>query len=287
MSQVIGWVGAGRMGAPMVKRLSDAGHRVVVHRRNGSSAGRLDAGEGIEFEQDLSVIARRAHIVVTCVPGAVESKQVWMGEQGMLRNLAAGSVAMEMSTVGSPHVRELAEVARESGVQLVDCPVSGGPAAAAAGTLSLMVGADDTAAAAVRPLLDLLGRAYECGDVGAGQQTKIVNQTMLGAMMSGLGAGFAVGRRLGLDLDRLGEVLMAGVNRGYLLEVMWPRMISGEIAGGFSVELMRKDLSLCAAELESAGVQLPLLALVDEQYRRAQEKVGKDAGTQVIFEGQF
>lgn len=274
----IGWIGTGRMGAPMVERLKAAGHTVLVYSRRGSGVRGSD-------EADVAELASRVSIMVTCVPGPAEVRELWMQSSGLLENMKSGSTAVDMSTIGSELAIELAEAAARVGVDFIDCPVSGGPAAAHSGSLSIMAGGAETAVAAARPVLDELGRVFYCGPAGSGQLVKMINQAILAGMMAGIGSGFALASRAGLDLDLVADILGEGVTRGYLLNAMWPRMSRGEDSGGFAVSLMRKDLGLSSAEAKSRDLDLPLLELVDAIYARVESTLGPDVGTQTIGQG--
>lgn len=271
----IGWIGRGEMGAPMVARLEAAGHEVVplAGRPPRDRARLADGVAGL-------------HVAMTCLPGPAEVTDVWAGPDGLLEVVAAGTVLVDLSTIGPSAAVGLAERADAVGVRAVDCPVSGGPAGAAAGSLSLMPGALDVSyIEEVRPLLEELGTVHPCGGAGSGQAVKLVNQSVLAGMLGGLGLGYALAEASGTDPAFVQRVLSGGVVRGFLLDALWPLMAEDRLEGGFAARHMVKDLGLARELARDHALPEDLLDVVESWLMAAMDVAGPAVATQAIAHG--
>lgn len=261
----IGWVGPGIMGSRMLRRLSEAGHDVLVYGRN----------DELESDGDREV-------VFTMLPGPAEVEGVVLGERGLLAALGEGAVVVDMSTSSPALAERLAAEGHGRGVNVLDAPVSGGPAGAEDGTLSIMVGGDQAALRTVEPLLNVLGsRIVYFGASGNGQRAKLVNQILVAATTVAVAEAFTAGRDFGLEGGELHEALGAGVAASPLVHFIWDKLSNGDEAPGFRVEHMLKDLDLLLAEAARVEAPLPLTAVARGLFAQAAgSKPG--AGTQAV-----
>lgn len=276
----VGWVGPGIMGSRMLRRLGIAGHDVSVYARNGGRA-RAFAEAGIVTVPDLESFADR-QVVFTMLPGPSEVEGVVLEERGLLAVLGEGATIVDMSTSSPALAERLATEGRRQGVDVLDAPVSGGPAGAEEGTLSIMVGGDHVALRAVEPLLAVLGsRIVYFGASGNGQRAKLVNQILVAATTVAVAEAFTAARDFGLDGDGLHEALGAGVAASPLLHFIWEKLSNGDEDPGFRVEHMLKDVDLLLAEAARVGAPLPLTAVARTLFAQtARNKPG--AGTQAV-----
>jgi len=269
----IGFVGAGLMGAPMVRNLLAAGHDVVVSSRDPS---RL-AGTGWAVVGSPAEAAKGAEVVCSIVPDSPEVESV-VG--AVLESAAPGTVVVEMSTISPDTARSLAARCAEQGVDYLDCPVSGGPPGAEAGTLAIWVGGDEAAFERARPVLDVLGdpaKVRRCGAVGAGLVVKLANN-YLGAVNAAAGAeALAMAREAGVDPALVIEAIMSGTGASWQLGNLMPRkVLAGDFAAGFKIAHMVKDLRIAGEVAEALGVEAPVLGLARSRFEEARDRYGDD-----------
>ncbi len=251
----VGFIGLGKMGQPMVRRLLSAGHRVAAHNRSRRAVEELVAAGAVTADSAIQV-AERAELVLTALPTpeAVES---------VYRELAAaargGQLYADHSTVSPDTSRTCAALLARTGAGFLDAPVSGGPDGAAAGSLTVMAGGAEADFQRALPAFEAYGQNIRlCGPVGAGQAVKLVNQ-LLCAVHSAAAAEAAVfGAKLGIDADLLLEMLGTSFGSSRMLTRNVPRFISRDFSGATSVKLLAKDLGLIAAEARAVGLPLPL-----------------------------
>jgi 3-hydroxyisobutyrate dehydrogenase-like beta-hydroxyacid dehydrogenase len=269
----VGFVGAGLMGAPMVRRLIEAGHDVTVSSRNPA---RL-AETGWRVVGSPAEAADGAEVLCSIVP---DSPEVTAVVDSVLKTAAAGTVMVEMSTISPTTARELATRCAAAGVEYLDCPVSGGPVGADAGTLAIWVGGSAEAMERARPVLEVLGQASRirhCGAVGAGLAVKLANN-FLGAVNAAAGAeALALAREAGVDPSLVVEAVSDGTGANWQLANLFPRkVLQGDFEPGFRITHMAKDLRIAAEVAEEFGLGLPELALVRARLDDAIARFGEE-----------
>jgi len=278
--ETIGWVGLGAMGSAMAAHVAAAGHGLVVFARGAASAERA-AALGAVVVDDPAAVAAAADAVVTVVSMPADVREVYLAERGLLAGARAGSLLVDMSTSSPELARQIASRAGQVGALAVDAPVSGGPVAAEAATLSIMVGGEPEAVERARPLLALLGTTIvHQGGPGSGQETKLANQVALAGSMLGICEAFLFARDRGLDQERVLEAIAGGIAGSALTRFVWTRLAAAEMEGGFGIGLMVKDLRLA---LECGD--LPGVALVLSLYDRALAAGFASAGSQALVAG--
>ncbi len=272
----VAFLGLGVMGAPMAGHLAAAGHQVTVYNRTAAKARAWVATHGGRSAPRPAEAARGAELVFTCVGRDADVREVVLGEAGALAAMAPGATLVDHTTASADLARELEAAATAVGVGFLDAPVSGGQAGAEGGRLTVMVGGQQATFDRVAPVLGAYGRVVTLmGPAGSGQLTKMVNQICIAGILAGLAEGLDLGRRSGLDLDTVAQVLAGGAAQSWQLENRAATMARGEFEFGFAVEWMRKDLGICLDEARRAGARLPITALVDQFYAQVEARGGQ------------
>lgn len=262
----IGFIGLGVMGKPMAKNLLAAGHSLVVHSR---SAGPIDelVAAGATRAASPADVARRVTRIVTMLPDSPDVEHVLAGDQGVFSAIQAGTILIDTSSIAPAVARRLAARARALGATMLDAPVSGGEIGAIEGSLSIMVGGDPDAFAAVKPILGAMGnpdRVVRIGDSGAGQICKVCNQMVIGGTLAAVSEAFTLARKSGVDAARVRDALLGGFAASRVLEVHGERILKGNYKPGFRSRLYAKDMRIAiqtVADLESPA---PVSAVVHQ-----------------------
>jgi 3-hydroxyisobutyrate dehydrogenase len=279
----LAFVGMGIMGLPMAGHLLAAGHRVVVHSRTRAKAEAILA-KGAVWAESAAEAARGAEVVFVCVTDTPDVRAVLLGAGGVIEGAREGMVVVDHSTISPAATREMADALAARGAVMLDAPVSGGDVGARNGTLSIMVGGDEGAFAKVEPLLRCMGKTItHCGASGAGQLTKLVNQILVSVTNLAVSEALVFARRNGLDGEKTVAALSGGAAGSWQLANLGPRMLKGDFAPGFTIDLQLKDLRLVAEA--AAGSRTPLLALslVQQLFTSAQAAGRGAEGTQALF----
>lgn len=276
----IGWIGTGLMGLPMVRHVLAGDHDVTAFVRSADRAEAL-AQAGATTTRGVAEAVRDADVIVTIVSAPSDVAHVYQDDDGVLANARAGAVAVDMTTSAPALARQLAEQGAERGITVLDAPVSGGPAGAEVGTLSVMVGGDADGFERVLPVLEAFaGTIVHQGPAGTGQLTKLVNQTLVAGVTLAACEAFALARNGGLDLERVAESVRPGVAGSTLFDFVWSRLRAGNLEPGFKLDHLRKDLGLIADA--AGGAELPGTALVTELVDKVRRQRGGDRGTQAV-----
>ena len=279
----IGWIGTGVMGGSMCGHLLAAGCTATINSRTRERAESL-LDQGATWAQTPAEAAAEADVTFTMVGYPADVREVILGEQGVLRTAKPGSVIIDMSTSEPSLAKEIFEAARERGVASIDAPVSGGDVGARNATLSIMVGGEPEAVAATRPLLEILGATIiHQGPAGAGQHTKMVNQTLIATGMIGVCEALLYAHRAGLDLETVLESVSGGAAGSWSLSNYAPRILKGDFAPGFMVEHFIKDMEIALSEARRMNLALPGLALAHELYVALRAQGGGRDGTQALI----
>ena len=278
----IGWIGTGVMGGPMCGHLVAAGYEVTVTTRTKDRAGALlDAGAA--WVDNPGEVAAASDVVFTMLGYPEDVRDVVLGERGTLAAARPGTVLVDCSTSEPSLAVEIAALAAERGVGAVDAPVSGGDVGARAGTLSIMVGGDVAAVDAVRPCFDVLAATVvHQGAPGAGQHTKLVNQTLVAGTMVAICEALVYAHRAGLDVAQVLASVGSGAAGSWALSNLAPRILAGDDDPGFIVDHFVKDMGLVLAEARRMHLALPGLALAQQLYVSLQAAGRGRNGTQAL-----
>jgi 3-hydroxyisobutyrate dehydrogenase-like beta-hydroxyacid dehydrogenase len=263
----LGFLGLGAMGEPMTRSLLKAGFSVTItaHRRR-EALERLVA-EGATEAADPAAVARASDVLITCVPDAPQVEEVLFGEHGAASGLARGATVIDMSTISPVASKRFAERLAAAGVDFVDAPVSGGPARAATGTLTIMVGAEPSVFDRVEPVLKAMGNPTLLGGIGMGETVKLVNQIIISSVMIANAEALVFAKRAGADLDAVRKVIATATGSNYLLDQWLPKTwLGGTFEGGFALDLLRKDLAAALDAARATGYGMPLSGLAYQLY---------------------
>jgi 3-hydroxyisobutyrate dehydrogenase-like beta-hydroxyacid dehydrogenase len=275
MSQRIGLVGIGIMGRRMCSNLLRAGFSVIAFDASAEAkhaAANLGAGVAVS----LPVLAREADVVLLSLPGPEQVLAVTEGPEGVLAHMRSGGFLCDASTVDPGTSRRVHEIARAAGVRAMDCPVSGGPTGAEAGTLTIMVGGEAGDLEAVRPVLEAIGKKIVyCGNAGAGQGAKLVNQALVAIHTVAAFEALLVGRKLGLELDTLVSILRSSSGGDWMLENhLRIKALAGDFEPGFALDLLFKDLRLFLQTATDAQAPALIAASTLQLYNAARAAGG-------------
>lgn len=272
--QRIGFVGLGNMGLPMARNLVGHGFQVIgFDLSDGARAALVEAGGTVA--DDAAGAARSAEAVVTALPAAAHVRDVYLdAEAGLLTAAPAGTLFIDCSTIDVASARQVAFAAADAGHRMIDAPMSGGVGGATAGTLSFMVGGDEAAFEAARPVLEVMGRnVFHAGASGAGAAAKLCNNLMLAIQMIAVSEGFNLARSLGLEAQKLYDISSTATARCWSLNDYCPEPgpvpsspANRGYAPGFAADLMLKDLRLAMAAVEDRGLSSPMAAQATQLY---------------------
>ena len=263
MPERIGFVGLGIMGAPMARNLLKAGYGLTVHNRSRGKADRL-AAEGATIAASPTGVVEGSDVVLTMLPGPPEVEAVF-GE--MLEAAEEGTLLIDMSTSSPVLARELARSAREKGVGVLDAPVSGGDVGAIEGTLSIMVGGEETDFERARPLFEAMGGTVTyVGEAGAGQTVKACNQIVVALVIEAVSEALVLGERAGVEPSKILDVLSGGLAGNKVMEVKREKLLSRDFSPGGKSRFHLKDLGIALATARESGVPLPVTAIVNEMF---------------------
>jgi 3-hydroxyisobutyrate dehydrogenase len=264
----VSFIGLGTMGYPMAGHVSKAGHAVTVYNRSTEKAQNWCKEFSGTYAATPALAAQDSDIVLTCVGNDDDLRAVYLGPDGAFQNAKAGTLFIDHTTASAEVAKELHQVAQEHGFSFMDAPVSGGQAGAVNGVLTVMIGGEKSDLDKARPVLDCYAKASTLmGPVGNGQIAKMVNQILIGGVLSGLSEGIRFAQKAGLDVATLVDTLKHGAAGSWQLENRGETMSKDELDFGFAIEWMHKDLGLCLAQAEKMGLALPLTQAVDQDYQ--------------------
>jgi 3-hydroxyisobutyrate dehydrogenase-like beta-hydroxyacid dehydrogenase len=273
-SQLLGFVGVGRMGGPMASRLLDAGYTLCVFDTNADAVKPLVA-RGARAAGSPAEVASAARIVLMSLPTPNIVQVVALGEHG-LGHGSAVNVVVDLSTSGPSMANTVSRGLADHGITLVDSPVSGGVAGAVAGTLAVMVSCPKASYAEVEPILKTFGKLFYTGEKsGLAQTAKLANNLLAAAALVVSSEALAMGVKAGLDAKVLIDIINAGSGRNSATQDKFPRSIlPGTFDFGFATGLSYKDVRLCVDEAESMGVPMVVGGAVRQMLAVTQAKYG-------------
>ena len=262
----IGWIGTGVMGASMCGHLLKAGYACTIFNRTKEKAQSL-LDQGATWADSPQQVANSADVIFTIVGYPADVRSVILGKQGVLAGCQPGTIIVDMTTSQPALAKEIAAAALKQDVQSIDAPVSGGDIGAQKGSLSIMIGGDETTVKSLDPCWKLMGGTIvRQGGPGAGQHTKMVNQTLIASNMIGVCEALLYGYRAGLDLETVMKSVASGAAGSWSLSNLGPRIIDNNFDPGFFVEHIIKDMGIVLEEARRMKLSLPGLALSQQLY---------------------
>lgn len=248
----------------MAENILKAGHTLTVHNRTRVKEEPL-ANMGAKRAGSPKEAAAEAEVVITCLSDTPDVEEVILGDNGVIQGAASGTVVVDMSTISPVTTREIATALGEKGIKMIDAPVSGGSEGAEKGTLTIMVGGEESDLDKIRPVLEAMGKTITLvGPIGAGQITKAINQIIVGGVYLSVAEGLILGLKANLDMEKVVKALSAGAAASWVLEYRSSNMINNTYPLGFRVRLHRKDLRIALEAARELGISLPVAALVEQ-----------------------
>jgi len=261
----VGFVGLGIMGTRMAANVARAGFELTVATRTPGKAQMWAQEHGVRAVDTPAQLAALSDVVVTMVVDGAQVEEVLLGSDGVVAGAPSGLLCVDMSTIAPSTTRALGARLHDSGVRLVDAPVTGSAPKAQEGTLTIMAGGEPEDVERARPLLDAMGTlVVHVGALGQGEMLKLVNNAVAAANASTVAQALIVARATGVDLDALVRVMGAGAGASTMLELKAGPMREHDYTTLFKLEHMLKDVRLCLEEGQAAGVPFPAAAAVRE-----------------------
>lgn len=274
----IGFIGLGIMGKPMAKNILKGGYTdLLVNDFNTASVEELKACGA--KAADNEEIGKTCDVVMTMLPNSPDVKGVMLGERGVAAFMRSGTVLIDMSSINPVASKEIAEELGKRGIEMLDAPVSGGEPKAIDGTLSFMVGGRQEIFDAYAPLLKTMGaRVTRCGDVGAGNTTKLANQIIVACNIQALAEALTLAQKAGVEPELVFEAIRGGLAGSTVMNAKAPMMLAGDDRPGFKIDLHIKDLNNALDCAHAVGAPTPMTAQVQEilQWMHSREGGQKD-----------
>ncbi|HBO43777.1 MAG TPA: oxidoreductase [Planctomycetaceae bacterium] len=278
----IGWIGTGVMGRSMCGHLMDAGFSATVFNRTKDKAQPL-LDRHAAWADSPRQVAEASDVVFTIVGYPADVREVVLGDDGVLAGCRPGATIVDMTTSEPSLAVEIAAAAEKQGVHAVDAPVSGGDVGARQATLSIMIGGESAAVAALQPCFEAMGKTIvHQGGPGAGQHTKMVNQILIATNIVGVCEALLYAYRAGLDLPTVVRSVGAGAAGSWTLANLGPRIMENRFEPGFFVEHFIKDMGIALAESKRMGLSMPGLALAHQLYLALQAQGHGRDGTHAL-----
>ena len=281
----IGFIGLGIMGKPMAKNLLKAGHTLVVYDIVEAYVSEL-VQAGATAGESPKDVASQCELIITMLPNSPHVKTAVLGKNGVIEGAKPGSVLVDMSSIAPLVSREVANALAGKGIEMLDAPVSGGEPKAIDGTLAIMVGGKDAVFEKVKDVLLKMGSsAVLCGEIGAGNVTKLANQIIVALNIAAMSEAFVLAAKAGVDPERVFDAIKGGLAGSTVLNAKAPMVLAGNYKPGFRIELHIKDLQNALDTAHETGVPIPLTSQVMEmmQALKVDGKKGEDHGGLIQF----
>ena len=257
----IGWIGLGIMGKPMAKNLLKAGYELWVNNRSQGPMEELAAcGAHAATRKEL---AENAEVIITMLPNGPQVREVILGD--VIKDMRPGQIFIDCSSISPVVSKEIAAALAEKGVEMLDAPVSGGEPKAIDGTLSFMVGGKQAVFDRCKDILGAMGASVtRCGEVGAGNTTKLANQIIVACNIQAVAEAFTLAQKAGVDPEVVYKAIRGGLAGSTVLDAKGPMMIAGNDKPGFKIDLHIKDLNNALDCAHAVGAPVPMTAAVQE-----------------------
>jgi 3-hydroxyisobutyrate dehydrogenase len=269
----IAFIGLGNMGGPMAENLIKAGHKLTVYDLNKDVVEKLVKAGASSSDTAISAVTN-ANVVISMLPNGSIVKSLYTGKKALINHLSKDVLVIDSSTIAADDARHVAQACKTAGISMIDAPVSGGTAAANAGTLTFICGGEKQDYERAKPILAAMGKnIFHAGASGAGQVAKICNNMLLAIHMIGTAEALNMGSRQGLDAKVLSEIMKASSGNNWSLQVYnpYPGVMptvpsSNDYQGGFMVNLMSKDLGLAQELASKSHSPIPLGSAAGQLY---------------------
>ncbi len=276
MSEQIAFIGIGNMGCPMAENLKKSGKKIKVFDVSKKII-ELAKKKNLDVVKNLNdLITKEVTTVITMLPEGKNSKEVFLGENGIINKVSKNCLLIDCSTIDIQTSKEIGKKATERGIKMIDAPVSGGVMGAQKATLNIMVGGTKDAFELALPLLKIMGKnIFHAGDLGSGNGAKICNNMSLGIAMIAASESLMLAKRLNIDIKKVHEIMKNASGNSWPISVYppLPGLIEGTPSNnnyrpGFSAGMMNKDLKLASECAESVSADTPLGKMALEIYKK-------------------
>lgn len=265
-NEKIGFIGLGIMGKPMVRNLLKAHFSPIVFNRSQSAIDEL-VSEGAIAATSAKEVAEKSDVVITMLPDTPDVEAVVLRETGVLAGAHEGLLLIDMSSISPVVTRQIAAEAEKKGVRMLDAPVSGGDKGAIAGTLSIMVGGEESDFERAKPIFEAMGKTIVlCGAIGSGQTVKACNQIVVALVIEAVSEALVLGSKAGVKPEIILQVLSGGLAQTKVMDLRGQTMIEHNFTPGFKAKLHRKDLNIILQTALEYGVSLPVSEIVEKMF---------------------
>ena len=281
----IGFIGLGIMGKPMAKNLLKAGYELKVHDLVTAAVEELVTAGAVKAQSSADA-AHGSDLIITMLPNSPHVKAAVLGENGVLEGLTPGSILVDMSSINPIASREICLEIEKKGCFMLDAPVSGGEPKAIDGTLAIMAGGKQDVFDRVEDVLHVMGKSVTlCGDIGAGNTTKLANQIIVAANIAAVSEALTLGVKAGVRPEAIYSAIRAGLAGSTVMDAKAPMMMDGNFKPGFRINLHIKDLANALDTGHDVGAPLPLTAAVMEmmQWLKTNGYEGEDHSALVRY----
>lgn len=281
----IGFIGLGIMGKPMAKNLLKAGYELKVFDIVTPAVDEVVAAGAARGTNNADV-AKDSDVVITMLPNSPHVKTAILGENGVLEGIKSGAIIVDMSSINPLASQEVCAEVEKRGCFMIDAPVSGGEPKAIDGTLAIMVGGKQEIFDKVKAILEVMGASVTlCGDIGAGNTTKLANQVVVAANIAAVGEALVLGKKAGVKPEAIYQAIRGGLAGSTVMDAKAPMMMDGNFKPGFRINLHIKDLTNALDTGHDVGAPLPLTSAVMEmmQWLKANGYEGEDHSSLVRY----
>ena len=280
----IGFVGLGIMGAPMALNLMKAGFSLKVYNRSDRPGVREVVEAGGRRAASPREAAEGSDVIITIVTDTPDVEAVILGEDGVVQGARRGATVIDMSTISPRVTREISARLQESGVHMLDAPVSGGDVGARQGTLSIMVGGEQAVFDDCRPVFEAMGKNINLiGGSGAGQTTKACNQIAVACANLAMAEALMLAAASDMDVQKVLDAISGGAAGSWQMTNLGPRILKGDFEPGFMVRLQQKDLKLVLEAANDVKLALPGTSIAHQYFNIVERLGGADEGTQALI----
>ncbi|MEA5533943.1 NAD(P)-dependent oxidoreductase [Crocosphaera sp. XPORK-15E] len=288
MTQQLAFIGLGLMGGSMTANLAQKGFSVKAWNRTLNRPGVTLAKEaGATLVNSIQEAVETADIIFTCVGDVPDVEQVILGENGVIQFAKSGALVVDFSTIGTQAARQIGTQLKQQNFRFLDAPISGGDVGAKQGTLTIMVGGEKANFEECLPYFEAMGKTIlYCGPTGSGQAVKMCNQALCAVNMMALCEAIKMAEKQGIDPNLMIEVCQTGAASSWALANLGPKIVTSDLAPGFAIKHLLKDLRLVQEIMAESQTNLPGVVLADGFLKEVAEMdngEGKEQGTQAMI----
>jgi 3-hydroxyisobutyrate dehydrogenase-like beta-hydroxyacid dehydrogenase len=266
----LGFLGLGIMGAPMARHLAKTGNDLAVWSHNDDKAKSFAAAERARYCSTPVQVAENSEYIFLCVGDTAMSKEVILGEHGLIQKAASGVLIADCSTVSPLESVAIADSLKKKQVDFLDAPCTGSKAGAEGGTLTFMIGGERAAFDRARPYFEAMGKSiYYCGPQGMGLRAKLTQNLILGNLLQAFNEGFVLSTKAGVDPGLMLDIISNSAARSGFISAKAPAVFRRDFSTNFSVKWLEKDLQLMLDLGRELEVPLPHTALSQQSLRNA------------------